>query len=157
MRSLSLNSRAMLSTVAASSSQYLHQVVQNSNSTTLPFTDSLLNCAPLVVLARKRGAGWPVSSPAEQKSVSKRRVLICSTRPVADARMARTISQRIEVARQQAGAFRFLEQGQQSKFIRMRRDLLCAPRGGHLCRPKPLRTKLLRTTARGGCLPLMAG
>src|SRR5438270_6678338 len=111
MRSLSLNSRAMLSTVAASSSQYLHQVVQNSNSTTLPFTDSLLNCAPLVVLARKRGAGWPVSSPAEQKSVSKRRVLICNTRPVADARMARTISQRIEVARNKRERSAFWNRG----------------------------------------------
>ena len=60
--SCTLNSCAMSSTSSASSSQYLHQVVQNSNRTTLPFTDSLLNCSPLMVFARKRGAGSPVSS-----------------------------------------------------------------------------------------------
>src|ERR1700720_894880 len=51
------NSLATLSTISASSSQYLHQVVQNSNRTTFPLIDSLLNCSPVVVLARKRGAG----------------------------------------------------------------------------------------------------
>src|SRR5207245_1712510 len=52
----------MSSTREASSSQYLHQVVQNSNRTTLPSLEALLNCSPVVVLALKRGAGWLVSS-----------------------------------------------------------------------------------------------
>src|SRR5579864_8768980 len=74
IRSLFLNSPAMLSTIAASPSQYLHQVVQNSNSTTLPLIDSLLNCSPVVVLARKRGAGQPVSSPAKAQSAISTKV-----------------------------------------------------------------------------------
>src|ERR1022692_3576272 len=61
----------MSSTSEASFSQYLHQVVQNSNRTTLPLTDALLNWSPAVVLARKRGAGCPVSSPAKaQRAIS---------------------------------------------------------------------------------------
>src|SRR5271157_1590860 len=63
----------MSSTISASCSQYLHQVVQNSNRTTLPLMDSLLNGSPVVVLARKRGAGWPVSSPAKAGTTSSAR------------------------------------------------------------------------------------
>src|SRR5712691_5184060 len=63
-----LNSLARSSTSEASSSQYLHQVVQNSKRTTLPLMESLLNCSPVVVLARKGGAGSPVSSPARAMS-----------------------------------------------------------------------------------------
>src|SRR5450755_95320 len=62
----------MSSTSEASSSQYLHQVVQNSKRTILPLIESLLNCSPVVVLARKRGAGWPVSSAARAHIGSSR-------------------------------------------------------------------------------------
>src|SRR6266446_2917808 len=69
IKPLSENSLAMSSTSSASASQYWHQVVQNSNSTTFPFTEALLNWSPAVVLARKRGAGWPVSSAATAQIV----------------------------------------------------------------------------------------
>src|SRR5215831_8833816 len=63
----------MRSTKPASLRQKVHQVVQNSNSTTLPFTDSLLNFSPLVVVALNRGAGslalaLPSAGPAVVQS-----------------------------------------------------------------------------------------
>src|SRR5260370_14966523 len=67
MRPLLENSLATSSTMDASSSQYLHHVVQNSNRTILPLMDALLYWSPVVVLARKRGAGWPVSSAAKAR------------------------------------------------------------------------------------------
>src|SRR3954466_9737705 len=51
------NSSFSRSTNGRSLSQYVHHVVQNSSSTTLPLMDWLLNFSPLVVVALKRGAG----------------------------------------------------------------------------------------------------
>lgn len=63
-RPLEANSWLMSSTSASSSRQYLHQVVQNSSRTTLPFRDSLLKLSPSMVRARKRGAGSGAPDPA---------------------------------------------------------------------------------------------
>src|SRR5712675_2293109 len=82
----------MSSTSSASASQYWHQVVQNSNRTTLPFTDALLNCSPVVVLARKRGAAWPVSSAAKARRAPSASAVVTTRRRTNDgAAMGRNI------------------------------------------------------------------
>src|SRR5216684_8266052 len=93
IRPLSENSFAMSSTSSASRSQYLHQVVQNSKRTTLPLTEALLNCSPVVVLARKRGAGCPVSSAAKARRAASVSAVITTRRRTTDGpAMGRNIS-----------------------------------------------------------------
>src|SRR5271166_2604482 len=53
----SRNSLSKLSTSGCSRRQYGHHVVQNCSRATWPFSESLVNFSPAVVLALKRGAG----------------------------------------------------------------------------------------------------